>query len=325
MAIPPEYVSHSQLDQYLRCGKQYQLERLVKYPMPPTWYFIGGTAVHLATARLDQEPMDSWTPDRCEFLWSQAYNEGIQEAYEYWPEDSQWLKAGRVSRNNKDGQGYRYWGARGRDAVVGYAEWRMAHREEYQLAEIEYEFTVELGSHKLKGYIDRVFDWDHKARGYVVMDLKNATKRPSSPYQLALYRHGWETTHKGNARVRQAGWYMCKDNQFFPERIDHLTPSVLGGIFDKYLAGLEAEVFLPRIGDDCFGCPARPACGAKSGPTKEALQYDPLMKGTKVNDASGDRGDQASATTNTEDPRRAEGDGGGDPLGVGAGAPEHDA
>lgn len=38
--------SFSQFTSWLKCGKAYQLERIVKVPTTPAWYFVGGSAIH---------------------------------------------------------------------------------------------------------------------------------------------------------------------------------------------------------------------------------------------------------------------------------------
>lgn len=276
MAPLPKFVSKSQVNQYLKCGKQYELERIVKVPTPPTWYFIGGTAVHKATERLDQEEMDSWTPDRMEHLWAQAYDEEIDAAYRDWPDDRQWLKAGRTSRNNKDGQGFRYWNERGRQAVFGWANWRTANKHKMHLVSIEEEFLVPLGGIQVKGYIDRVFQSsDH---GYYVVDIKNGSKRPDSPLELALYKYGWETKNEKAGAVGLGGFWMGKDQELFPQDLTPYTPEVLERMLGIYLDGVAHDVFLPHVSGDCFGCPVKPACAAKSGATPQALEYDSLLK-----------------------------------------------
>lgn len=278
-----EYASSSQYSQYLRCGKQFYLERIAGYPIPPTWYFIGGSAVHKATERLDQEDIDSWTVDRMEHLWAQAFGEEIDAAYAAWPNDGQWLKAGKVSRRSPDGQGFRYWSERGRLAVIGWGNWRYANRYKYHLVSVEEPFDVSIGDVRVKGYIDRVFQThDH---GYAVVDLKNATKRPGSPFQLALYKQGWEIKHENPGAVGLGAWFMCKDEELFPQDLSPLTADVLSRLLGRYRAGVQAGVFLPNVGDDCFGCPAKAACAAKSGPTPDALRYDPLLEGADQDNA----------------------------------------
>lgn len=276
MANLPEYVSKSQINGFLRCGKQYELERVVKVPTPPTWYFIGGTAVHKATERLDQEKMDSWSADRIEHLWSQAYGEEIDEAYRIWPEDRDWLKFGRVSRNNKDGQGFRYWNERGRSALMAWADWRRSNRDTMHLVSIEEEFLVPIGGVQVRGFIDRVFQ--SRDHGYYVVDIKNGSKRPDSPLELAIYKHGWEIKHEATGAVGLGGFWMGKDGELFPQELEPYTIPLLSGLIEKYLDAVANNTFLPRVSGDCFNCPVKSACATKSGATPEALLYDSLLK-----------------------------------------------
>lgn len=49
----PTYVSYSQLSSWLKCGKQYELRRIVEVEETPSWALVGGSAVHSATEALD--------------------------------------------------------------------------------------------------------------------------------------------------------------------------------------------------------------------------------------------------------------------------------
>lgn len=40
--------SFSQFTSWLKCGKAYQLERVLEAPAMPAWYLVGGSAVHSA-------------------------------------------------------------------------------------------------------------------------------------------------------------------------------------------------------------------------------------------------------------------------------------
>lgn len=42
----PEHFSHSQITSWLRCGKSYQLSRLVGVPEKPAVYLVTGNAMH---------------------------------------------------------------------------------------------------------------------------------------------------------------------------------------------------------------------------------------------------------------------------------------
>jgi ATP-dependent helicase/DNAse subunit B len=51
----PVHVSYSSLTTYLDCGWKYYLSRIVKIEERPTWYLVGGSAVHEATEAYDKE------------------------------------------------------------------------------------------------------------------------------------------------------------------------------------------------------------------------------------------------------------------------------
>ena len=40
--------SYSSFTSWVKCGKAWQLERELKAPTQPAWYFVGGTAFHEA-------------------------------------------------------------------------------------------------------------------------------------------------------------------------------------------------------------------------------------------------------------------------------------
>jgi hypothetical protein len=43
--------SFSAFNSWLRCGKAYQLERILKAPSDPAWWFVGGSAFHSAAEK----------------------------------------------------------------------------------------------------------------------------------------------------------------------------------------------------------------------------------------------------------------------------------
>lgn len=258
----PPYISHSALAQYLRCSNQYRLERIEKIPTPPAWYFIGGKAVHLATEWMDKKDGYPYTDNQLEFLWSQAYDQEIAQAFEEWPEDGEWLQAGRRGSE----QGYAYWDARGEAAVKAWHAWRNTPERSMEIVGIEEEIEVELPSGiVLKGYIDRVFENSNPESqqfGHHVLDVKTGTKRPSSPFQLGFYKVGYELKYPGRI-VKSGAWWMAKDGKEFVVPIDHITVGLLDEWAQAYYRGVENEVFIPNVGDACFFCSVRSSCSAQ--------------------------------------------------------------
>jgi hypothetical protein len=50
----PAHLSYSALAGYTRCGKHYQLSRVLGLPERPAWWNLGGHAVHAATEAYDR-------------------------------------------------------------------------------------------------------------------------------------------------------------------------------------------------------------------------------------------------------------------------------
>lgn len=49
------YVSYSGLSDYIKCGKYWELKREMGLPEDPSWWGVGGSAVHRATEVMDRE------------------------------------------------------------------------------------------------------------------------------------------------------------------------------------------------------------------------------------------------------------------------------
>ena len=47
------HVSHSQYAEWLKCGKSYELKRIIGLAEAPAWWSIGGKGVHSATEKYD--------------------------------------------------------------------------------------------------------------------------------------------------------------------------------------------------------------------------------------------------------------------------------
>lgn len=49
----PAHISYSQYNDWLRCGKAYELKRILGLPEAPAWWSIGGKGFHTATEKYD--------------------------------------------------------------------------------------------------------------------------------------------------------------------------------------------------------------------------------------------------------------------------------
>jgi hypothetical protein len=214
---------------------------------------------------MDERNAYPYSDDQLEYIWSEAFNETIAEAYEEWPKDSEWRQAGRPSAAWPDGQRYRYWNQRGIAAVKAWQQWRMETNERLPVVGIELPFEFDLPSGiKVKGIIDRVHALSGVANPVVApLDIKTGTKRPASPMQLAIYRHGL-ISKLGADQVSDVGfWWMGKDGREFEVSIGHLGLEQIDQYAQAYVRGVENEVFIPNVGDACFMCPFTSRCFAK--------------------------------------------------------------
>jgi hypothetical protein len=245
----PDWLSHSALSQYLACSYQFKLQRIDELPQAPAWFFIGGSAVHLATQRMDERNAYPYSEDQLRHIWSEAFDEEIAKAY-----------VGRPTAKWPDGQRYKYWDDRGYSAVKAWHEWRGVSREAYgDPTHIEEEVEFQLPSGIIvKGYIDRVFKWNDT---FFPLDIKTGTRRPSSPIQLALYRLG--IAKKLDLPAAPFGaWWMGKDGQEYTVALDHISLYDIDYYAQQFVKGVEQEVFIPSLGDACFNCPFTKQCFA---------------------------------------------------------------
>lgn len=51
---PIPHVSYSSLNDWLKCGKYYELKKILNLPEAPAWWNVGGTAVHAASEEVDK-------------------------------------------------------------------------------------------------------------------------------------------------------------------------------------------------------------------------------------------------------------------------------
>jgi hypothetical protein len=63
-SLPP-HASHSQVNSWLRCGKAYYLERLVKVKQPPAAYLVAGVAIHTAIENINKLHFEQQTASVC--------------------------------------------------------------------------------------------------------------------------------------------------------------------------------------------------------------------------------------------------------------------
>lgn len=266
----PKHVSHSALNNYIRCGKAYELGKL-GVQESPAWWLLGGSAVHKATEWIDKGEWD----DAPEMAFHKAFYDEIIRIEQSFPNREEWRKAGYGAR----AQGYEHWMEQGPRYVKQWAD----HGAWF--SEVEYDVSTTLPSGiKIKAYVDRV---EVSPEGVDVIDLKTGSTRPDSDQQLGIY--SVLTLHKLNQdtkytvpdvrvghQLHGAYNYMFKDDEFYPMDVSNWTLETVDEIAKEWYRGIQAEVFLPNRGKQCGSCGLASGCFLQSGDTLLTRKYDKL-------------------------------------------------
>lgn len=258
------HFSNSALSDYQRCGKLYELKRIKKIPEPPSWWFIGGKAVHAATEELDKAT--TWIDGDLIDLWLHHLDDEVRAEEERWPDYDTWTKIGK--------QDYAYWETLGLEYVKRWIQFKRDSKWRVVSVELDVSRTLPNGD-EVKAYIDRVFV-DSNGTSWV-LDIKTGSKQPESPQQLGIYAALYYEliAQEGYAEVR-AGYWMAKDNRFVEKDVSHYTLDTVQKLGENLYRGLDAKVFLPVVSNACFVCPVKDACYAHSGDTELSRRHDSL-------------------------------------------------
>ena len=267
------HLSYSSLTSWLDCGERFRLERVMSAPQTNAWWFLGGDTVHRATEQADKENITD--PQAGAELFDAIWQVAISKL-----DPNETLKAGgRVSKqypNKEDGQ---WWADNGPRMVADWITWRVNKFNEgwqflpienadgniYHGVEVPVEFTykAEIGSPvEIKGYIDRVMV-DPQGQVWVV-DLKSGSREPASSLQLGIYSLGLAEMYGITAPL--GAYYMTRTGDLGKTNsLAHYSRHVVGGWFSMAKTGIEAEVFIPKVGPFCGSCSVRQYCTAVGG------------------------------------------------------------
>jgi hypothetical protein len=255
----------------MECGKKYYLSRIAKAPQLPSWWFVGGKAVHAVTEKYDR--MRANAVDQAFHLssvWERLFEIEIEEAKAVEPDDSKW-------RCGKNAERYSEWNAIGPEMVRAYIAWRK--RMPYELwttpdglPAIELDVSGRLPGcdMEIKGFLDRVFI-DPNLKSMWVVDIKSGKTKPKGPLQFGTY--GALLTVKYGITPHSGAAWMGRDGVLgTPYSLAKYTPTYVGKLLGHTERAVKAGAFAPS-GNGCFLCDVSSACYAQDGPL--AAKYDP--------------------------------------------------
>lgn len=254
----PTYVSYSALSTWLDCGWQYYLTRLVKEEERPSWWLVGGSAVHLATETFDNELLTHGTfNDNWNELFAQAWATELQATVETSTVDSSTWKAASAGKEDAD-----WWHKQGPKMVERWAawstsnnDWQIWHTPEGQPA-VELDLMMMLGGVPVKMIIDRIMVNSHGE--LMVLDIKTGANAPKHDLQLAFYAAGIETMF--GERPRWGSYWMGRTGSTTPlVDLSNLSTEKIVAIVRSFEKARHQEIFVPNL-SSCKLCGVKAAC-----------------------------------------------------------------
>lgn len=271
---PSKHLSYSSVTGLIQCGHRHYLERIVRVPQTPAWYFIGGHVVHSVTEEWDHAlledgiaPDEQFIADRCTKLFD--YEVAQEKLVE--PDTTLWRTGGIKRGKNPQIEDEAWWRAQAPVMVAKYAAWRLASADLqiWSLPDgepaIECMYEVEIGGESFRGAIDRIMQSTVTGE-LLVVDLKAGKREPSTGQQLAFYRDAAKLTW--GADIRYGAFYLARSGVLGqPFDLSNLTPAMNANMVAKARLMISHEIFLPNIGMLCGSCSVNPYCAAYGGTT----------------------------------------------------------
>jgi DNA helicase II / ATP-dependent DNA helicase PcrA len=244
-------LSASDIDLYRICPLKYKFARVFAIPEEPTINQRFGILIHQVLERFHADELREEPPHVEE---GEARREGIDRLL--WLFEAGWRRAGFGSSD--DELQYR---DRAVAALTRY--WERHQRSESMPVWLERAFAFEIGSHQLRGRIDRV---DRRPTGgYELIDYKTgkpgAAPQLAGDLQLALYRLGARESWQIEAEAGSY-WYVLEDEKVSVPSAPDDRERVERTVIDV-AEGIQAQDFEPRPSYEiCSWCDYRLICPA---------------------------------------------------------------
>lgn len=265
----PSY-SHSRLETYQNCPRQYKLQYIDK-PDVPEYESIEafmGSRVHDTLEKLHKD-----------LILSRLNTAAELEKYYQWAWDKEWSEAVKVVRR---GFTKKHYFDTGVEAVRKYYRRYHPFNQSTTLA-TEQLVTFELEGYSLRGFIDRLA---HNGKGlYEIHDYKAGGRLPGQEHfeqdrQLALYEIGVRKLYLDVRQVKLVWHYVVFDQEFTSSR----TPAQLKDLTKQVVSPIKTiekdEQFKPNESPLCGWCPYPDFCPAKGHELKvEALPPNKYLIG----------------------------------------------
>lgn len=246
--------SNSQLETYSNCSYAWYLSKVKRVkPMTAAW-FMHGTAVHTALEKWEEsgrqiDPVP---------VFETEYKRIIREELVEFPDESEWIRGGRKSRQTDILERL----DKGKAQIKAWMDF--AYEQPWCIwtlpdgnPALEVGFELELAGQIVVGYIDAIIQ-DAETGEVMVVDWKSGSKAPESDRQLGLYRLAVKELF--GLDVARGGYGMLKDASIRWHDLSRYRREVLEADYGGLLRGIEAGSFIKRPGQGCFVCTVKKHC-----------------------------------------------------------------
>lgn len=286
--VPPHF-SYSSLSSYTQCGQRYYLEKVAKVPQIPSWWFVGGGAVHTVTEIYDTDKK-IFEQSGLDQLWTEVFTAAVEEQAKKFPDLTVWRTAGK-KKALPEGEDYLAWMDLGPEFCQNYIDWRNSSGWELWTPIVGYDpetnsyepygpavelpIDIQISEWKMLGSVDRVFIYPG-TDNLVVLDLKTGSRMPENEDQLGTYAVGIEIQY--GARPNFGAYFNPRKNKLSEiYNLSTYTIDYMTGLGVQFKAAVQNKVFLPHKTNLCNYCPVNQGCEAFGGADAHLYQIEKVL------------------------------------------------
>ena len=255
-------ISYSSLNEWLTCGEKWRLKRVEHYPSRASWWSVGGSAVHEASARMEIDNTVTLTE-----AWESAFGDQVERTLEESGEPVEaWQAAGKRTAALPDGENGLWWHDNGPRMIQRHLD--AVEKARYATVMIDGEVAVELDLTvglpdwgkvaeplQVRSIIDRVYDGPN---GPVIVDLKTGRRTPPSSLQLAFY--ALAVQRATGIAVQHAAYSMLRTGSLVEVPLAGIDVSSISRSVALFTTAVDEKIFIPNPGYLCPTCDVRSYC-----------------------------------------------------------------
>ena len=269
------HLSNSQLNDYARCGKAFQLRRIQHAPATYSWWLLGGIAVHEALQAWNEAWHQGEIITDIRGLYTPIFDRLYADAVEKYGDPDEWRSGGRKT----EPQTHDWWRENGVPQVAGWANFAVENGYRpavfdgvpaAELAVAAHYGSLEDDRIEVKGFIDLVAQTPEG--GLVMIDFKTGSRAVTTAQQMGLYACSMDLIGLPRPAVG-AYWMTRKDSfgTFFD--LSKYTIEYFSETFRQLRLGIDQGIFIASLADHCRICDVADACFANNG--SRSSEFDP--------------------------------------------------